>query len=146
MTVKQWHARPPDIAHFVSQQGRWRSSGHTAGHGSQGNNRPISPTASHTILFFKPDPEFRNGSSIRQISHSVADKAGAKAIHLEAISETRVMITIANGANVKAVAARVGHRDITTTLKTYTALTAAMDDDLMDIVEAVVPRRNKNTG
>ena len=51
--------------------------------------------------------------------------------------KSHITALIAGGANIKAVAARVGHRDITTTLKTYTALTASMQDELHALVESL---------
>jgi integrase len=51
--------------------------------------------------------------------------------------KSHITALIAGGANIKAVAARVGHRDVTTTLKTYTALTASMQDELHHLVESL---------
>jgi len=98
------------------------------------------------LVFCAPSGRPRNARNVRRIFDRLVKESGVKPISPHGIRKTHITTTIANGANVKAVAARVGHRDITTTLKTYTALTAAMDDDLMDIVEAVVPRRKQNAG
>jgi integrase len=98
----------------------------------------------HGLVFCAPSGRPRNARNIRRTFDRIVKTAGVKPISPHGIRKTHITTTIANGANVKAVAARVGHRDITTTLKTYTALTVAMDDELMGIVEAVVPRRTKH--
>jgi site-specific recombinase XerD len=82
-----------------------------------------------------------NSRHVRRSFDRLVQKAGVRPISPHGIRKTHITMTIANGAKVKAVAARVGHHDITTTLKTYTALTVAMDDELMTIVKAIVPRR-----
>ena len=48
---------------------------------------------------------------------------------------------VAAGGNLKAVAARVGHRDVTTTLKTYTQLVPQMEEELLEIAQRVIPGR-----
>lgn len=95
----------------------------------------------HNLVFSAPSGRPRNARNVRRSFDRLVRVAGVKPISPHGIRKTHITTTIARGANVKAVAARVGHRDITTTLKTYTALTASMDDALMGIVEAVVPRR-----
>ena len=50
---------------------------------------------------------------------------------------------VAAGGNLKAVAARVGHRDVTTTLKTYTQLVPQMEEELLEIAERVIPGRGR---
>jgi integrase len=100
----------------------------------------------YNLVFCSASGRPLNARNVRRTFDRIVKVAGVKAISPHGIRKTHITTTIANGANVKAVAARVGHRDITTTLKTYTALTAAMDDELMGIVEAVVPQRKKNAG
>lgn len=100
----------------------------------------------HDLVFCAPSGRPRNARNVRRIFDRIVKEAGVKPISPHSIRKTHITTTIANGANVKAVAARVGHRDITTTLKTYTALTASMDDELMSIVEAMVPQRKKDAG
>lgn len=100
----------------------------------------------HDLIFCSPAGRPRNHQNVRRRFDRIVAEAGVKPISPHSIRKTHITTTIANGANVKAVAARVGHRDITTTLKTYTALTAQMDDELMGIVEAVVTRRKQDAG
>lgn len=97
----------------------------------------------YELVFCSPAGRPRNHMNMRRRFDRIVRDAGVKAISPHSIRKTHITTTIANGANIKAVAARVGHRDITTTLKTYTALTASMDDELMAIVEAVVPHRRE---
>ncbi len=88
----------------------------------------------HDLVFCSAGGRPLNARNVRRTFDRICVTAGVKPISPHGIRKTHITTTIAKGANVKAVAARVGHRDITTTLKTYTALTAAMDDELMDIV------------
>jgi integrase len=98
----------------------------------------------HNLVFCSASGRPLNARNVRRAYDRIVEDAGVPPISPHSIRKTHITTTIANGANVKAVAARVGHRDITTTLKTYTALTAAMDDELMGIVEAIVPRRKED--
>jgi integrase len=95
------------------------------------------------LIFCSASGRPLNARNMRRSFDRIVHAAGVKPISPHSVRKTHITTAIANGANVKAVAARVGHRDITTTLKTYTALTAAMDEELMSIVEAVVPHRMK---
>lgn len=95
----------------------------------------------HDLIFCSPAGRPRNHQNVRRRFDRIVRDAGVRPISPHSIRKTHITTTIASGANVKAVAARVGHRDITTTLKTYTALTASMDEELMSIVESVMPRR-----
>ncbi len=100
----------------------------------------------HDLVFCSANGNPMNARTMRRTFDLIVADAGVTPISPHEIRKTAITTAIANGANVKAVAARVGHRDITTTLKTYTALTASMDDDLMTIVEAIVPRRETDAG
>ncbi len=54
------------------------------------------------------------------------------------------MSAVAGGGNLKADAARVGHRDPTTTLKTYTQLVPQMEEGLQEVAERVIPGRGRD--
>jgi integrase len=97
----------------------------------------------HDLVFCALSGRPLNHRNVRRRFDRIVREAGVKPISPHSIRKTHITITIANGANIKAVAARVGHRDISTTLGVYTALTASMDDELMSIVEAVVPHRRE---
>jgi integrase len=51
--------------------------------------------------------------------------------------KTHITSLVAAGGNIKAIAARVGHRDVTTTLKTYTQLVPQMEDELLTLVNQI---------
>jgi integrase len=78
-----------------------------------------------------------NPSHVRRAFDRVVNQAGVKRLTPHGMRKSHITALIAGGANVKAVAARVGHRDITTTLKTYTALTPSMQDELHTLVESL---------
>lgn len=84
-----------------------------------------------------------NARHVGRSFERLVKKAGVKRITPHEMRKTHITATVAAGANLKAVAARVGHRDPTTTLKTYAQLVPQMDDELMEIVETVIPHRKK---
>jgi integrase len=90
-----------------------------------------------------------NPSHVRRAFDRLVNRAGVKRLTPHGMRKSHITSLIAGGANIKAVAARVGHRDITTTLRTYTALTASMQDELHTLVESlsaarqVAPVRNE---
>lgn len=59
----------------------------------------------------------------------------------DGMRRTHVAHAIGAGANLRAVAGRVGHRDLTTTIRTYQEVTQGMEDELLAVVEAIVPHR-----
>ena len=78
-----------------------------------------------------------NPSHVRRAFDRLIGQAKVKRLTPHGMRKSHITALIAGGANIKAVAARVGHRDITTTLKTYTALTASMQDELHALVESL---------
>ena len=87
-----------------------------------------------------------NARNLRRAFDRLVQAAGVTPISPHEMRKTHITATIAAGDNIKAVAARVGHRDITTTLNTYTSLVPQMEDELMGIVETLVPRRTRDAG
>ena len=86
-----------------------------------------------------------NPAHVRRSFNRLVKQAGVTPITPHGIRKSHITHTIANGGNVKAVAARVGHRDVTTTLQTYTRLVPQMEDELMRIVERMNPRRSSDS-
>jgi integrase len=90
-----------------------------------------------------------NPSHVRRSFDRLVSQAGVKRLTPHGMRKSHITALVAGGANIKAVAARVGHRDITTTLKTYTALTVSMQDELHSLVESLAainrggPSRNE---
>jgi integrase len=95
----------------------------------------------HDLVFCSPRGRPLNARNVRRSFDRLIVQAGVTPVPPHSLRKLHITAAIAAGANVKAVAARVGHRDLHTTLKTYQQLTGGMDDALMDIVEAFVPRR-----
>jgi integrase len=92
------------------------------------DNGLIFPTASGRPV---------NPAHVRRSFDRLVRHAGVKPLTPHGMRKSHFTALIAGGANIKAVAERVGHRDIATTLKTYTALTAPMQDELHALVEAL---------
>jgi integrase len=86
-----------------------------------------------------------NPSHVRRAFDRLIGQAKVKRLTPHGMRKSHITALIAGGANIKAVAARVGHRDITTTLKTYTALTASMQDELHALVESLSAARQVET-
>ena len=84
-----------------------------------------------------------NARHVRRSFDRLVEASGVTAISPHGMRRTHVTHAIGAGANLKAVAARVGHRDLTTTIRTYQKLTDGMEDELLAVVEAIVPRRAK---
>lgn len=95
----------------------------------------------HALIFCTASGRPINPAHVRRSFNRLVSEAAVKAITPHGIRKSHITHTIAAGANVKAVAARVGHRDVTTTLQTYTRLVPQMEDELMAIVEALNPAR-----
>lgn len=85
-----------------------------------------------------------NAAHVRRSFDRLVAKTGVKRITPHGMRKSHITALIAGGANVKAVAARVGHRDISTTLKTYTALTPSMQDELHQLVESLAGEQRRS--
>lgn len=84
-----------------------------------------------------------NARHVRRSFDRIVAASGVKRISPHGMRRTSITLAIANGANVKAVATRVGHRDISTTIGTYQSITRGMEDDLLEIVEAIMPSASR---
>jgi len=100
----------------------------------------------YNLVFCTSTGKPYNAHNVRRSFDRIVKEAGVPAISPHSVRKSHITMAIANGASVKAVAARVGHADVTTTLATYSMLTASMDDQLMSIMEAAIPHRKKNAG
>lgn len=100
----------------------------------------------HDLVFCSASGRPLNARNVRRAFDRLVQDAGVTPISPHGLRRTHITHTIGAGANLKAIAARVGHRDLTTTIKTYQQLTAGMEDELMTIVEAIVPRQKKDIG
>jgi len=98
----------------------------------------INPRA---LMFCTASGRPINPAHVRRSFNRLVAVAGNKAMTPHGLRKSHITHTIAAGANVKAVAARVGHRDVTTTLQIYTRLVPQMEEELMVIVRALNPPR-----
>ena len=92
----------------------------------------------HDLVFVSASGRPLNARNVRRAFDRVIRRAGVPAISPHGVRKTSITCAIAAGAPLKAVAARHGHRDISTTLKTYTALTRGQEDQLLDVLEALM--------
>ena len=92
----------------------------------------------HELLFVSRTGRPLNARNLRRAFDRVMKMAGVPPIRPHELRKTAITQAIAGGAPVKAVAARVGHRDESTTLKTYTQLTRGMEDQALDAVAALM--------
>lgn len=99
----------------------------------------------HDLVFCTGSGRPVNARHVRRSFDRLVAASGVTPISPHGMRRTHVTHAIGAGANLKAVAARVGHRDLTTTIRTYQQLTAGMEDELLAVVEAIVPRRSRAT-
>jgi len=107
----------------------------------QTRRRAVSDWVDQDLIFSTASGRPVNPSHVRRAFDRLVSQAGVKRLTPHGMRKSHITALIAGGANIKAVAARVGHRDITTTLKTYTALTASMQDELHSLVESLATAR-----
>lgn len=96
----------------------------------------------HDLVFCTASGRPINARHVRRSFDRLVEASGVTPISPHGMRRTHVTHAIGAGANLKAVAARVGHRDLTTTIRTYQQLTDGMEDELLAVVEAIVPRRS----
>jgi integrase len=92
----------------------------------------------HQLVFVSKTGHPLNARNVRRAFDRLVIKAGVPENFPHGLRKSHITAAIASGAPIKAVAARVGHRDVATTLRTYTALTRGQEDSLMDIVSALM--------
>lgn len=103
----------------------------------QERRRTAPEWVDHDLIFATASGRPVNPSHVRRAFDRLVSQAGVKRLTPHGMRKSLITALIAGGANIKAVAARVGHRDITTTLRTYTALTPSMQDELHQLVESL---------
>jgi integrase len=87
-----------------------------------------------------------SANNVRKVFDRLVAQADVTAITPHAIRKTAITHALANGASPKAVANRVGHADARVTLDVYASITASQDDQLLDIVTAIVPQERDSDG
>ncbi len=97
---------------------------------------------SHDLVFCTASGRPINARHVRRSFDRLVTASGVTAISPHGMRRTHITHAIGAGGNLKAVAARVGHRDLTTTIGVYQQLTGGMDDELLALVEAIVPRHS----
>lgn len=102
-----------------------------------------APEWNSDLLFTTRDGKPLSANNLRKVFDRLVKAAGVPAITPHAIRKTAITLAIANGASPKAVASRVGHADSRITLDVYSSITSDMDDALLEIVTAIMPRRSR---
>lgn len=89
----------------------------------------------HELVFVSKSGRPLNARNVRRAFDRVVELAEVPKISPHGVRKSFITSAIQAGGPLKAIAARVGHRDVSTTLRTYTALTRGQDDQLMGIIE-----------
>ncbi|CAN5737541.1 site-specific integrase [soil metagenome] len=87
-----------------------------------------------------------NPQHARRSFNRLIAESGVKKITPHGMRKTAITTLIASGIGPKGVAARVGHADVSTTIRIYTAMTPQMEDDIMDVLETLADRRKAALG
>jgi integrase len=91
----------------------------------------------HDLIFCTASGRPINPAHVRRSFNRLVAQAGVRPITPHGMRKTHITSLVAAGGNIKAIAARVGHRDVTTTLKTYTQLVPQMEQELLELVDKV---------
>jgi integrase len=92
----------------------------------------------HDLVFVSRTGHPLNARNVRRAFDRVVKIAGVTQISPHEVRKTAITLAIQGGAPVKGIAARVGHRDPATTLKTYTQLTRGMEDQTTEAIAALM--------
>lgn len=79
-----------------------------------------------------------NPSHVKVSLQRLIKVAGVTRITPHELRKTSITLALAGGANPKAVSQRVGHKDVGLTLRVYSAVTTAMEDEVVGIFGAVL--------
>lgn len=153
--VRNLHGVP-----FVKEGGKSAAARRTIGlsvgmldvlreHRREWAERKLAATAwedPYGLIFCSPRGRPLNSRNVRRTFDRLIMLAGVTPIPPHSLRKGHITSAIAAGGNLRAVQARVGHSDPATTLGIYTQLTAGMEASLMDIVNALAPRRKTNSG
>lgn len=82
-----------------------------------------------------------SANNIRKVFDRVVAEAGVPAITPHAVRKTNITHALAKGATPKAVSTRVGHADSRVTLDVYAQTTAGQEEQLLEIMTAIVPQK-----
>lgn len=93
------------------------------------------------LVFCSPRGRPLNARNVRRSFDRLIVQAGVTPVPPHSLRKLHITTTLAAGANLKAVQARVGHAKPDTTLRIYAQLVAQSEDALAEIVETLMPRR-----
>lgn len=86
------------------------------------------------LVFFSSTYNFRTTANLRRLFQKTCDNAGIKQYNLHALRHTFATRMIEKDCNIKVLSAILGHKDIRTTLQTYTdALDAYKKEKMTEI-------------
>ncbi len=92
----------------------------------------------HGLVFVSRSGRPLNARNVRRSFDRMVKLAGVPVVSPHDLRRTNITASIAAGAPLRAVQARAGHSDPRTTLGTYVALTRGQEDQLLDVVEALM--------
>lgn len=125
---------PNTVAELRAYRSRW-------------NERKLAaPSWEGDFLFCTREGRPLSANNLRKVFDRLVETAKVPAITPHAIRKTAITTMLANGASPKAVASRVGHADSRVTLDVYSSITSDMDDALLDILTAIMPRGPRPPG
>jgi integrase len=87
------------------------------------------------LIFTMPDGEPVKDSSCCYAIKSICQKAGLRGRHWHELRHHYASVLIAGGESPKVVQKRMGHKDVTTTLRTYSHLFADADERTRDVLD-----------
>lgn len=88
------------------------------------------------LVFAMPDGDPIGDSACGYALKSICQKAGLKGRHWHELRHHYASVLIAGRENPKVVQKRMGHKDVTTTLRTYAHLFADADERTRDVLDA----------
>lgn len=87
------------------------------------------------LVFAMPDGDPVGDSACGYALKSICQKAGLKGRHWHELRHHYASVLIAGGESPKVVQKRLGHKDVTTTLRTYSHLFADADEKTRDVLD-----------
>ena len=88
------------------------------------------------LIFTMPGGRPIRASTLTYAIHSICAKAGTQDRHWHELRHHYASVLIAGGENPKVVQKRMGHSDVTTTLRVYAHLFADADEQTRDVLDA----------
>lgn len=89
------------------------------------------------MILRREDGRYRNPDSRHYLAKKISDQLG-RPFHFHLLRHSHATLLIESGVSPVAVQARLGHEQVTTTLRTYVHVTESMDREAVSLFEAAV--------